>query len=62
MLIVQLLGRPRVERDGLETYQFRSRKSWALLAYLVLCDRPPTRSQLASLLFADADDPPHALF
>jgi DNA-binding SARP family transcriptional activator len=42
-------------------YQFRSRKSWAVLAYLVLSDVPPTRSQLASLLFGDADDPLRAL-
>jgi DNA-binding SARP family transcriptional activator len=58
---VQLLGRPRVDRVGAEAYQFRSRKSWALLAYLVLTRRPPTRGQLASLLFAEADDPLRAL-
>jgi DNA-binding SARP family transcriptional activator len=39
----------------------RGRKSWALLAYLLLVDRPPTRSHLAGLLFADADDPLRAL-
>ena len=58
---VHLLGRPRVERAGQGPYQFRSRKSWALLAYLLLSERPPTRSQLASLLFAEADDPLRAL-
>jgi DNA-binding SARP family transcriptional activator len=58
--VVHLLGRPHVEgRPG--GYQVRSRKSWALLAYLVLSDRPPTRSQLASLLFDGADDPLAAL-
>ena len=46
--------------DG-RRYRFRSRKSWALLAYLVLSERPPTRGQLASLLFAEADDPIRAL-
>jgi DNA-binding SARP family transcriptional activator len=57
---VHLLGRPHVEgRPG--GYQVRSRKSWALLAYLVLSDRPPTRNQLASLLFDGADDPLAAL-
>jgi DNA-binding SARP family transcriptional activator len=61
MLAVHLLGRPRVQRDAGEVYQFRSRKSWALLAYLVLSDRPPTRGQLATLLFADAEDPLRAL-
>ena len=42
-------------------YQFRSRKSWALLAYLILGDRPPTQAQLAALLFDRADDPLRAL-
>jgi DNA-binding SARP family transcriptional activator len=48
-------------RDSGEVYKFRSRKSWGLLAYLILGERPPARSQLASLLFADADDPVRAL-
>jgi DNA-binding SARP family transcriptional activator len=60
-LTVQLLGRPRVSRPGGDAYQCRSRKSWALLAYLILSERPPTRSQLSSLLFGDADDPQRAL-
>lgn len=59
-LAVHLLGRPRIVRAD-HVYQFRSRKSWALLAYLLLSERPPTRSQLASLLFAEADDPVRAL-
>ena len=60
-LTVQLLGRPRVVHGRGGGYQVRSRKSWALLAYLILTDRPPTRRQLASLLFAEADDPLRAL-
>ena len=60
-LVVQLLGRPSVVRSSGDVYQFRSRKSWALLAYLILGEHPPTRSQLASLLFAEADDPVRAL-
>ena len=60
-LIVQLLGRPRIDVDGAPAYRYRSRKSWALLAFLLLGERPPTRSQLASLLFAEADDPLRAL-
>ena len=60
-LVVHLLGRPHLERASGEDYQFRSRKSWALLAYLILSDRPPTRNQLASMLFAEADDPVRAL-
>src|SRR5262245_24203359 len=61
VLVVHLLGRPRVDRAGADTYQFRSRKSWALLAYLLLSEQPPTRSRLATLLFAGADDPLRAL-
>jgi DNA-binding SARP family transcriptional activator len=44
-----------------EVYEFRSRKSWALLTYLILSERPPTRGQLANLLFGEADDPLRAL-
>ena len=58
---IHLLGRPRIEIDGDDGYRFRSRKSWALLAFLLLAERPPTRSRLASLLFAEADDPLRAL-
>ena len=60
-LTVQLLGRPRIEVDGAPGYRYRSRKSWALLAFLLLGERPPTRTQLASLLFAEADDPLRSL-
>jgi len=58
---IQLLGRPRITRGPAGVYKFRSRKSWALLAYLILGERPPARSQLASLLFGGADDPVRAL-
>jgi DNA-binding SARP family transcriptional activator len=58
---IQLLGRPRLSGAGGESYQFRSRKSWALLAYLLFSEHPPTRGQLAELLFPDADDPLRAL-
>lgn len=59
-LTVHLLGPPRIEGpDGV--HRFRSRKSWALLAYLALGERPPTRTQLAMLLFGEADDPLRAL-
>ena len=60
-LSVHLLGRPRIEHDSGPAYQFRSQKSWGLLAYLVLSDRPPTRAQTAGLLFDEADDPLRAL-
>jgi DNA-binding SARP family transcriptional activator len=58
---IQLLGRPRITRGPAGVYRFRSRKSWGLLAYLILSERPPARSQLASLLFGGADDPVRAL-
>jgi|tagenome__1003787_1003787.scaffolds.fasta_scaffold20987623_7 DNA-binding SARP family transcriptional activator len=58
---IQLLGRPRIDVHGAAGYRFRSRKSWALLAFLLLAERPPSRSRLASLLFAEAEDPLGAL-
>lgn len=58
---IHLLGRPSITDGSEEIYRFRSRKSWALLAYLILTERPPSRSQLASLLFGAADDPLRAL-
>lgn len=58
--VVQLLGRPAIH--GITGgYQMRSRKSWALLTYLLLSERPPTRTLLAALLFEQADDPLGAL-
>jgi DNA-binding SARP family transcriptional activator len=39
----------------------RGRKAWALLLYLLLSERPPSRARLASLLFAEAEDPLGAL-
>ena len=60
-LSIRLLGRPGIERADGATYRLRSRKSWALLAYLLLTEVAPTRSQLAALLFAEADDPLRAL-
>ena len=58
---IQLLGRPQITRGPAGVYRFRSRKSWGLLAYLIMSERPPARSQLASLLFGGADDPVRAL-
>jgi DNA-binding SARP family transcriptional activator len=59
-LTIRLLGRPTIERDGLPSPP-RGRKAWALLAYLLLAERPPSRRHLAELLFGDADDPLGAL-
>src|SRR4029079_9592266 len=38
-LSLRLLGRPGLEIDGAEGYRFRSRKSWAVLAFLLLSER-----------------------
>ena len=60
-LTLHLLGRPRI-RSGSDTdHTVRSRKSWAVLAFLLLGDRAPTRAELATLLFDEADDPLRAL-
>lgn len=56
---VRLLGAPSIDIDGAPAP--RSRKAWALLAYLTLTERPPTRQRLAALLFPAADDPLGAL-
>jgi DNA-binding SARP family transcriptional activator len=58
---IVLLGKPRIERDAAPMPPPRGHKSWGLLAYLVLAERQPTRTHLASLLFAKADDPLGAL-
>jgi DNA-binding SARP family transcriptional activator len=60
-LTIRLLGKPKIERDGVPLPPPRGRKTWALLAYLLLCDGPPPRSRVSSLLFSEADDPLGAL-
>ena len=60
-LVINLLGRPAITRNGISGYQFRSRKSWALLAYLILSERAPARVTVATMLFDEADDPLRAL-
>ncbi|WP_432937589.1 BTAD domain-containing putative transcriptional regulator [Kribbella sp. CA-253562] len=58
---IRLLGRPSIEYDGVPVRPPRGRKSWALLGYVLLAERPPARKRLAELLFADAEDPLGAL-
>src|SRR5215208_1934713 len=60
-LVIRLLGTPWVERNGEAVTAPRGRKCWALLAYLLLRERPVSRLALAELLFPDADDPLRAL-
>ncbi|HWH32521.1 MAG TPA: BTAD domain-containing putative transcriptional regulator [Egibacteraceae bacterium] len=59
-LSIDVLGVPALERDG-EPAAVRGHKVWGLLAYLLLTDAPPSRHQLAGLLFGEADDPVGAL-
>src|SRR4051812_32446223 len=59
--MIRVLGAPAVERDGLRLPPPRGRKTWALLAYLLLSERPQPRSRVASLLFPGAEDPLGAL-
>jgi DNA-binding SARP family transcriptional activator len=60
-LVIRLLGRPEIERDGAIVPPPRGHKAWAVLAYLVLAERPVPRAQLAGLIFGDAGDPLGAL-
>ena len=61
MLMLRLLGPPAIERDGQPLRSPRGRKAWALLSYVLLAERPPSRRYLAEMLFGDADDPLGAL-
>jgi DNA-binding SARP family transcriptional activator len=60
-LLIRLLGPPEIERDGVLASPPRGHKSWAVLAYLVLAERPVARARLAGLIFGDAADPLGAL-
>src|SRR3954453_17067847 len=57
----RLLGAPLVVRDGTAYAAPRGKKVWALSPSLALTRQPPTRQELAELLFPDADDPSSAL-
>ncbi len=59
-LKIQMLGPPRVD-DAEVGLAPRGRKTWAVLAYLILADLPPSRQMAAQLLFPEADDPLGAL-
>lgn len=60
-ITVHLLGRPRVDRDGVDGRRPRGRKAWAILAYVAAAERPVPRDRLAGLLFGEANDPLGAL-
>lgn len=61
MLVIRLIGRPRLERDGELIAGPRGNKSWALLARLVRTADPVSRRRLVDELFSEADDPMGAL-
>jgi DNA-binding SARP family transcriptional activator len=61
MLRIRLVGPPALERDGEPVRPPRGHKTWALLTYVLLADRPLGRRHLAETLFGDADDPLGAL-
>ncbi len=60
-LSIRLIGPPAIERDGVAQRAPRGRKSWAVLTYVLLHERPVSRQHLAEVLYGDADDPLGAL-
>jgi len=54
---IRLLGRPAILDDAGGARAVRGHQAWALLARILLADRPLERRTLAAELFADADDP-----
>src|SRR6185436_8755437 len=56
-LEVRLLGPAAIQRGGLPVTLPRSRKVWALLAFLALEKRPVARSRLCDLLWDVPNDP-----
>jgi DNA-binding SARP family transcriptional activator len=57
MLHIRLIGSPRIEGPGGESCDVRGRKPWAVLARVLLADRPLTRRELSAELFQDTADP-----
>jgi len=55
-LQVRLLGPPGLERNG-TSVRLEGRKTWALLAFLILASGPTTRRELVDRLWSEADDP-----
>ena len=53
---VRLIGRPSIESATGGVRELGGHKTWAVLTRVLLSDRPLTRRQLCTELFADADD------
>ncbi|WP_439608994.1 BTAD domain-containing putative transcriptional regulator [Hydrogenophaga sp.] len=58
---LHLLGPPCILKGDGQRVSVRGHKAWGLLAYLALRSSAASRSHLAALLFADAEDPLAAL-
>jgi DNA-binding SARP family transcriptional activator len=56
-LAIRLLGAPTVHLDDELRPAPRGHKPWALLGLMLLSEAPMSRERMASLLFADSDDP-----
>lgn len=54
---VRLLGTPQIVDESGAVVELRGQKSWAVLARVLLADRPLTRRELSTELFPDAVDP-----
>ena len=59
--MIRLLGPPEIACADGPADPPRGHKSWAVLAYLLLAERPVARARLAGLIFGDAADPLGAL-
>jgi len=57
MVHVRLLGAPAIDGDDGTSIALRGQKAWAVLARLVLAERPVPRRELATELFPDTVDP-----
>ena len=57
MLHIRLIGAPRIEGPDGELRELRGKKPWAVLARVLLADRPLTRRELSAELFPEAADP-----
>ena len=53
---IRLLGPVQIEKEGIPIRDFESRKSLALLGYLVRQEQPVSRSHLAGLLWGDKSE------
>jgi DNA-binding SARP family transcriptional activator len=57
MLHIRLIGSPRIDGSNGELREVRGKKPWAVLARVLLADRPLTRRELSVELFPEAADP-----